>query len=42
VTLLHYDDMPHVFFSFLNLFETGNKAVATVGSKLRTMIAAAG
>jgi acetyl esterase len=42
VTLLHYDDMPHVFFSFLNLFETGNKAVATVGSRLRTMIGAAG
>jgi acetyl esterase len=42
VTLLHYDDMPHVFFSFVNLFETGNKAVATVGSKLRTMIGASG
>jgi acetyl esterase len=40
VTLLHYDDMPHVFFSFVNLFETGNKAVATVGSRLRTMIGA--
>ena len=42
VTLLHYDDMPHVFFSFVNLFETGNKAVAAVGSKLRTMIGAGG
>jgi acetyl esterase len=42
VTLLHYDDMPHVFFSFVNLFETGNKAVATVGSRLRAMIGDAG
>ena len=42
VTLLHYNDMPHVFFSFVNLFETGNKAVAAVGAKLRTMIGARG
>jgi acetyl esterase len=38
VTLLHYDDMPHVFFSFVNLFEAGNEAVARVGEKLRAMI----
>ena len=42
VALLHYDDMPHVFFSFVNLFETGNKAVATVGSRLRAIIGGAG
>jgi acetyl esterase len=39
VTLLRYDDMPHVFFSFVNLFRTGNEAVAQVGSEIRAMIA---
>jgi acetyl esterase len=38
VTLLRYDDMPHVFFSFVNLFETGNEAVARVGLTIRAMI----
>jgi acetyl esterase len=38
VTLLRYDDMPHVFFSFVNLFEAGNEAVARVGEKLRAML----
>jgi acetyl esterase len=41
VTLQRYDDMPHVFFSFVNLFETGNAAVARVGSTLAAMIEAA-
>jgi acetyl esterase len=39
VTLLRYDDMPHVFFSFVNLIPTGNEAVQRVGSTLRAMIA---
>ena len=42
VTLLRYDDMPHVFFSFVNLFEAGNEAVARVGEKLRAMIGGQG
>jgi acetyl esterase len=39
VTLLRYHDMPHVFFSFVNLIPTGNEAVERVGSTLRAMIA---
>ena len=42
VTLLRYDDMPHVFFSFVNLIETGNEAVARVGLTIRAMIGAPG
>ena len=38
VTLLRYDDMPHVFFSFVNLFPTGNEAVARVGLTIRALI----
>jgi acetyl esterase len=38
VTLLRYEDMPHVFFSFVNLFPTGNDAVARVGLTIRSMI----
>jgi acetyl esterase len=41
VSLHRYEDMPHVFFSFVNLFKTGNEAVATVGLQVRQMIAAA-
>jgi acetyl esterase len=42
VSLHRYDDMPHVFFSFVNLFKTGNEAVARVGAEVRALIAAAG
>jgi acetyl esterase len=42
VTLLSYDDMPHVFFSFVNLFEAGNEAVTRVGEKLRALIGGTG
>ena len=33
VSLHSYDDMPHAFFSFVNLFATGNEAVARVGAR---------
>jgi acetyl esterase len=39
VTVHRYDDMPHAFFSFVNLFSTGNAAVARVGGELKAMIA---
>jgi acetyl esterase len=39
VTIHRYDDMPHAFFSFVNIFSTGNAAVARVGAELREMIA---
>jgi acetyl esterase len=42
VSMHRYDDMPHAFFSFVNLFQTGNEAVARVGAEVREMIAAAG
>jgi len=42
VSLHRYADMPHVFFSFVNLFPTGNAAVARVGGEVRETIAAAG
>jgi acetyl esterase len=34
-----YEDMPHVFFSFVNIFQTGNAAVARVGAEVRGLIA---
>jgi acetyl esterase len=39
VTVLTYDDQAHGFFSFVNAFPTGNKAVAAVGAAVREMIA---
>jgi acetyl esterase len=42
VTLRHYEDMPHVFFSFVNLIPAGNQAVAEVGSRIAELIAEAG
>jgi hypothetical protein len=42
VTLRHYEDMPHVFFSFVNLIPAGNQAVADVGSRIAELIASAG
>jgi acetyl esterase len=41
VTLRHYEDMPHVFFSFVNLIPAGNQAVAEVGSRIAELIAEA-
>jgi acetyl esterase len=41
VSVHRYDDMPHAFFSFVNMFKTGNEAVARVGGELRELIAAA-
>jgi acetyl esterase len=40
VSVHRYDDMPHAFFSFVNLFKRGNEAVARVGRQLRELIAA--
>lgn len=34
VTAHHYDDMLHGFFSFVNVFQTGNEAVALVGQEI--------
>ena len=42
VSMHRYDDMPHAFFSFVNLFQTGNEAVARVGAEVRELIAADG
>jgi acetyl esterase len=42
VTLRHYEDMPHVFFSFVNLIPAGNQAVSEVGSRIAELIAEAG
>jgi acetyl esterase len=39
VTVLTYDDQPHGFFSFVNAFPTGNKAVAAVAAAARELIA---
>jgi len=41
VTLHHYDDMPHGFFTRGNLIGAGNEAVALVGGEVRELIAAA-
>ncbi|HLW95508.1 MAG TPA: alpha/beta hydrolase [Solirubrobacteraceae bacterium] len=40
VAVHRYDDQPHGFFSFVNAFQTGNRAVERVGAELREMIAA--
>ncbi len=39
VSIHRYDDMPHVFFSFVNIFPQGNEAAASVGAEVREMIA---
>ncbi len=36
----HYDDMIHAFFSFVNVIERGNEAVADVGAEIRASLAA--
>jgi acetyl esterase len=41
VTVHRYDDMPHAFFTFVNLFETGNRAVERVGAEARELLATA-
>jgi acetyl esterase len=41
VTILTYDDQPHGFFSFVNAFPAGNKAVGAVGAAVRELIAGA-
>ncbi len=41
VTLLHYEAMPHGFFSRAHVFDDGADAVARVGAQLRELIAAA-
>jgi len=38
VSAHRYDDQPHGFFSFVNAFQTGNRAVERVGTELRAMI----
>jgi hypothetical protein len=35
VTAHHYEDMMHVFFQFVNVFERGTESVARVGSDVR-------
>ena len=39
VTILSYDDQPHGFFSFVNAFPVGNKAVAAVGEAVHELLA---
>jgi acetyl esterase len=39
VTAHHYEDMMHVFFQFVNVFERGNEAVEQVGHDIRAAIA---
>jgi len=41
VSMHSYDDMPHAFFSFVNLMRTGNRAVERVGAEVREIIAGA-
>jgi acetyl esterase len=38
VTHRHHDDMFHDFFSFVNLLDAGNEAVARVGAEIRTLV----
>jgi acetyl esterase len=38
VTARHYDDMMHVFFQFVNIFERGNEAVEQVGRDIQTAL----
>jgi acetyl esterase len=40
VTLHFYDDMLHVFFQFVNVFERGDQAVEQVGLDIRVALAA--
>jgi acetyl esterase len=35
-----YEDMPHAFFQFVNVFERGDEAVAQVGADVRAAVAA--
>jgi acetyl esterase len=39
VTLHHYEDMLHVFFQFVNVFERGDEAVEQVGREIRDVVA---
>lgn len=39
VTHHHYDDVVHAFFSFVNLLDRGNEAVAQVGADIRAAVA---
>jgi acetyl esterase/lipase len=36
----HYDDMIHAFFSFVNVLERGNEAVAQVAAEIRAVTGA--
>jgi hypothetical protein len=38
VTLHFYEDMPHVFFQFVNVFRRGDEAVDQVGHDIRAAI----
>jgi acetyl esterase len=40
VTLHYYEDMLHVFFQFVNVFERGDEAVGQVGRDIRATVAA--
>jgi acetyl esterase len=42
VTAHQYDDMMHVFFQFVNVFERGNEAVERVGEEIRAAVGGAG
>jgi acetyl esterase/lipase len=42
VTHRHYEDMFHDFFSFVNLIDAGNEAVARVGAEIRALVATLG
>jgi acetyl esterase len=42
VTHRHYDDQFHDFFSFVNLIEAGNEAVARVGAEIKALVASLG
>lgn len=42
VTHLHHDDQFHDFFSFVNLIDAGNDAVARVGADIRALVASLG
>lgn len=39
VTHRHYEDQFHDFFSFVNLIDAGNEAVARVGAEIRALVA---
>ncbi len=38
VSVHRYEDQPHGFFSFVNAFQTGNRAVERVGGELREIV----